>query len=142
MPIISPWVFYLIDVLGQLKWIFGLLIAILIPTIIYAYVKSKNCFEETFNKYYYSRFNISKEEAREKAKEEIEPVIKRYNAFVRKGTIACIIMLSLFSLIPKQDTIYKMLVSRYVTYENVETATDVIKDSVDYIFEKLDGEEE
>lgn len=38
---------------------------------------------------------------------------------------------------------YQMLVANYVTDKNIETATDVIKDSVDYIFEKIEkaGEE-
>ena len=32
-----------------------------------------------------------------------------------------------------------MFVASYVTEDNIEKATDVIKDGVDYIFEKLDG---
>lgn len=32
--------------------------------------------------------------------------------------------------------------TNFVTYENVETATESIKDSVDYIFEKLNKEQE
>ncbi len=43
--------------------------------------------------------------------------------------------------IPSQETMYKMLVTNYVTYENAEIATDAIKDSVDYIFDKLNLEE-
>ena len=31
------------------------------------------------------------------------------------------------------------VVDKYVTYENIDKATDTIKDGVDYIFEKLDG---
>lgn len=142
MPIISPWVFYLINVLGQVKWIFTILISILIPFIGYTYVKAKNCYAEKYQEYYFRSFGVTKEEAREKAKEESDPIIKRCNIFVRRGTTVCIIMLVLFSLIPSQETMYKMLVANYVTYENVETATDAIKDSVDYIFEKMDGEGE
>lgn len=142
MSIVSPWIFYLINVIGQLKCIFALLIAILIPFIGHTYVKAKNCYDEKFKEYYHRSFNVTKEEAREKAKEESDPIIKRCNIFVRRGTTVCIIMLVLFSLIPSQETMYKMLVANYVTYENVETATDAIKDSVDYIFDKLNEEEE
>lgn len=45
----------------------------------------------------------------------------------------------MYIAIPSKETIYKMLVSKYVTYENIDKATDTIKDGVDYIFEKLDG---
>lgn len=142
MPIVSPWVFYLINVLGQLKVIFAFLIVTLAPFIGYTYAKAKNCYDEKYKQYYYSSVGVTKEEARKKAKEESDPIIKKCNAFVRRATIACTIMLVLFSLIPSQKTMYKMLVANFVTYENVETATDAIKDSVDYIFDKLDGEEE
>ena len=37
---------------------------------------------------------------------------------------------------------YTMLVSSYVTTDNLETATEVIQDGVDYIFDKLDSDEE
>ena len=44
--------------------------------------------------------------------------------------------------IPTEETMYQMLVANYVTDKNIETATDVIKDSVDYIFEKIEEGEE
>jgi hypothetical protein len=34
---------------------------------------------------------------------------------------------------------YTMMVANVVTYENVEIATDAIKDSVDYIVEVFEG---
>jgi len=33
---------------------------------------------------------------------------------------------------------YKMLVAQYVTYKNVDKATESIKEGVDYIFNKLE----
>ena len=40
--------------------------------------------------------------------------------------------------IPGKETCYKMLVASQVTDENIEKVENVIKDSVDYIFEKLE----
>ena len=54
--------------------------------------------------------------------------------------IACIVTGTFNLIIPSQKTMYTMLVANFVTYENVETATESIKDSVDYIFEKLNKE--
>lgn len=45
----------------------------------------------------------------------------------------------MYVTIPSKDVMYKMLVSKYVTYENIDKATNTIKDGVNYIFEKLDG---
>lgn len=33
-----------------------------------------------------------------------------------------------------------MMVANVVTYDNVEIATETIKDSVDYIMDKMDGD--
>ena len=48
----------------------------------------------------------------------------------------------LITFIPSKETMYKMLISSYVTTDNLETATEVIQDGVDYIFDKLDSDEE
>lgn len=44
-------------------------------------------------------------------------------------------------VIPSETTMYKMLVAQYVTYENVDKATESIKEGVDYIFKKLGKED-
>ena len=60
----------------------------------------------------------------------------------KRTAITLVISILGLTFIPTKETMYKMLVANFVTYENVETATDAIKDSVDYIFEKLDGEDQ
>lgn len=47
------------------------------------------------------------------------------------------ITLIAFTFLPSEETCYKMMISAQVTEENINKAEDVIKDSVDYIFEKI-----
>ena len=119
MSIVSPWIFYLMNLADKLNGlciaVFGISIMILTGFVIYAGAERLDSDDEV------------------------------WPSFVKwfKRTIT-VLIISIFGgiFIPSQDTIYKMLVANYVTYENVETATDAIKDSVDYIFDKINGEEE
>ena len=44
----------------------------------------------------------------------------------------------LFTIIPSQDTMMKMLIAQNITYERAEGGKEMVKDTVDYIFEKID----
>ena len=44
----------------------------------------------------------------------------------------------LFTIIPSQDTMIKMLIAQNITCERVEGGKEMVKDTVDYIFEKID----
>ena len=44
----------------------------------------------------------------------------------------------LFTIIQSRDTMMKMLVAQNITYERVEGGKEMVKDTVDYIFEKID----
>ncbi|MFR7590240.1 MAG: hypothetical protein ACLUVC_02260 [Longibaculum sp.] len=74
----------------------------------------------------------------------IVDIIERYES--RKICIICGIVLTICTLfiifIPSKETMYAMLIADNVTYENVDYATNAIKDGVDYIFEKIEGSEE
>lgn len=55
-----------------------------------------------------------------------------------KRMVAVEILLMTFSiLLPSKETCYKMMVASQITDTNIQKAEDVIKDSVDYIFEKI-----
>lgn len=118
MSVISPWVFYAINLLNKL---FNVCVAILIfvPILFFLYWFIMNDFY----------FDEEYEEFNQKMK-------KRLNVIV------IIVSISLVGIIaiPSEETMYKMLVAKYVTYENIDKATESIKDGVDYIFEKLDKE--
>lgn len=142
MPIISPWIFYIIDVLSRLRWVFFLIPCVIMAIIgiKYFYYHSDEFCEKCREKYYQTP-NIHPSEAYKKAMNDVDDGKKKALASLKKGCIASLIIILFTSLIPSQETMYKMLVANYVTYENIDTATNAIKDGVDYIFEKLDGGE-
>lgn len=112
MPIINPWLFYLIDLFGGIKSInMFVLIELIVVLSISILIHIVEIDEGFFTKKYFKYMAIS-------------------------VVISCIVML----VIPSKETMYKMVVAQNVTYENVEIASETIKDSVDYIIEKMRGE--
>ena len=125
MPIINPWIFYLIDILSKLKGVsrfatFITALALIVITIITAYLKVQDS-------YYGSENNIE--------------VIEILTRFFKKLLIVACIAISVFIVTPSEETMYKMLVAQNVTYENVDKAQEEIKETVDYIFKKLGKED-
>ena len=123
MAIINPWIFYLIDVLSSLKGIsltvmviilFG---AIGLGTYIVVY---QSCY----------CYNV-----------EDRHLITKLTKILKKVLIVLCIITGVYTVTPSEETMYKMLVAQYVTYENVDKATKTIKDGVDYIFKKLGKED-
>lgn len=66
-----------------------------------------------------------------------EDEIKR----LRKGTlivaVCCSVVTLLAILIPSQNTATAMLIARYATRENAETAVEAVKSAVDYIINAI-----
>lgn len=109
-PIINPWLFYLINVIGNLK-----LGCLVIPVLLaFGWLIFALLFE-----------NITDEQ-----------IAKAY----KKILICAVCGITAWIVLPSQETCYKMMVASQVTEENVKKAEDVIKDSVDYIFEKINKE--
>lgn len=123
MPIISPWIFYLISVFNVLKIILTI-VSIALGFVVLVLLISLFCEldSHSYNKQFFEE-------------------CKWINKWFKKIAIGFIVILLLLVVIPSQQTMYTMLVADNVTYENVEIATDTIKDGVDYIFEKLDGDD-
>ena len=48
-----------------------------------------------------------------------------------------ILILIVIPFIPSKETCYKMMVASQITDNNIQKAEDTIKNSVDYIFEKI-----
>ena len=120
MQIINPWIFYLIELLTNINTILNIFIfiigSLLLTLIIIYFLNCDYCDEDN-------------------------DTIKYIKSWIKKGIIGLIITGLFVIIIPTKETAYQMLVANYVTYENVENASNIIKDSVDYIFEKLDEEE-
>ena len=106
-PIINPWIFYLVDVISNLK----IMCCVFPLAILGGILLWIECDEE--------------------ASEE------KLISFFKKWFIATIVFLAFTLFLPSKKTCYQMMVASQVTEENIKSAEDVIKDSVDYIFEKL-----
>ena len=121
MAIINPWIFYLIEVLKGLKEvsvvaIFMTIIMLICIGIAISWFKSEDSF-------YHNENNAG--------------TIRALIQVLKKLSIVLCITTSVFVVTPSEETMYKMMVAQYVTYENVDKATESIKEGVDYIFKKL-----
>lgn len=124
--IISPIWFYLIDVLGNLQYALTFIVAICIGLVVCCVIWWMICqsdihdFSESSSYY-------------KKAVQNSKICVK-----ITKVTLPLLIVFLIGAVvIPSKEAMYKMMIANYVTYENVEIATDVIQDSVDYIAEKF-----
>lgn len=106
-PIINPWIFYLVDVISNLKIMCLFTLAIL-GVILLLIVCDEYASEEKLNRLF------------------------------KKWFIVTIVFFAFTLFLPSKKTCYQMMVASQVTEENIKSAEDVIKDSVDYIFEKID----
>lgn len=110
-PIINPWLFYLVDMIGSFQ-ILSILITLLIII----------SFAIEIIKY-------------DEAMDELDKV-KVIKAFKKKViVIALLITFAIF--LPSKETCYKMMIASQITDTNIQKAEDTIKKSVDYIFEKI-----
>ena len=120
MAIINPWIFYLIDVLSTLKKNSAIIVGIATFVLccmgfIAVLAKSDSHYD-----------NVSARLA--------TLSIKSF----KKSLIVVCVSAGIYTVIPSETTMYKILVAQYVTYENVDKATESIKEGVDYIFNKLE----
>lgn len=113
-PIINPWLFYLVDVIGNFKsacFVLILLIVIGFGATVLIEVGE-----------------VSDELELDEAK-----VIKT----LKKMAIVVVLLMTFNMLFPSKKTCYQMMIASQITDNNIQKAEDVIKDSVDYIFEKI-----
>ena len=109
-PIINPWLFYLVDLLDGLKTLCILAVPVLVIVIGYLTITIDDL-------------------GRGDGKELIR---------TRKIVILfSILLLIVIPFIPSKETCYKMMIASQITDNNIQKAEDVIKNSVDYIFEKI-----
>lgn len=106
-PIINPWLFYLVDVISNLKIMCCVFPLAILGGILLWIVWDEDASEEKLNR------------------------------FFKKWFFVTIVFLAFTLFLPSKKTCYQMMVASQVTDENIQCAEDVIKDSVDYIFEKI-----
>lgn len=112
-PIINPWLFYFVDCLEGLQ----IVCILVVIALTFAIVLLTAIIND---------FGWDEKEKLKSARRTRKIVI-----------FFSILLLVVIPLIPSRETCYKMMVASQITDTNIQKAEDVIKDSVDYIFEKI-----
>lgn len=113
-PIINPWLFYLVDLISNFKiacFVLLLIIAIGFGATVIIVIG---------------------EDAEGVELDEVK-VIKT----LKKMVVVVVLLIAFNMLLPSKKTCYQMMIASQVTDNNIQKAEDVIKGSVDYIFEKI-----
>lgn len=128
--LIDPKIFYLMSVLSSLEMLLISIGALLLISTGIATIT-----------YFVNLSTISSfprnSEPEKRVNEEIKKIFKPL-----KIIMILIILLGIPVLIPSKETMVQMLVASQVTSENYEIAKDEVVDLIDYIIEKIEGEEE
>ena len=113
-PIINPWLFYIVDVIDNFKS--ACFILILIIVIAFGAIVL-----------------IEVGEAEDELELDEVKVIKT----LKRMVVVVVLLITFNMLLPSKKTCYQMMIASQVTDNNIQKAEDVIKGSVDYIFEKI-----
>lgn len=114
--IISPWVFYWIGIVDNIK---NMLLALLVISLFATTILSIStmCDADTYS------FNDKD------ATHEVKVTVK--------VAIISFVLALLFCLIPDSDTCYKMLAADMFTQDNINSATEYVTDVIDYAVDKV-----
>ena len=112
-PIINPWMFYLVDCLDGLKMLCILAVPLLVIVIGFLTATIDDLWSD--------------QEKEKKSAIRTRKIVILFS----------ILILVVIPFIPSKETCYKMLIASQITDTNIQKAEDVINNSVDYIFEKI-----
>lgn len=112
-PIISPWVFYWIETMSQIKDFAGIVITVTVPVSIPLVMLRTQII----------KIGVLSEE--------------RYKKITKGIIIAGIISVIAYIFIPSRGTMYKMLAASYITQENIESVGESIDKIADKLVEKI-----
>ena len=140
-PIINPWLFYLVDMIGSFQILSILIVLLIIISFAIEIVKYDEDIDEldkvkiikTFKKKVIVIITIMIDDLKPNKEKEL----KSYRRTRKIVILFSILLLIVIPFIPSKETCYKMMVSSQITDTNIQKAEDVIKSSVDYIFEKI-----
>lgn len=115
-PIISPWLIWLLGVLNALKFVsitFLIISVLSLIIIISIFLAIREDLETT--------------------------TIKLFNKTIK--ALIIIISISMLSVlfIPDKGIAEKMIISNYITENNINTISENTKEAIDYIFDKIEG---
>ena len=115
-PIINPWFIYIAGTCDEIRKIVGLLFWVgFIPCICIAVI------------YFISYIDDELVSLR-----TVDSL-----AILKKFVTVTVVASLLYGVIPTSNTCYQMMIASQITDTNIQKAEDVIKNSVDYIFEKI-----
>ena len=125
-PIISPWIFYIMDVTGTIipVVVSAAVISVITMLIMCSHI---NSLKENFT----SRWNS--EEDRNYIKQEIE---KSNKAIIRLSFVF-ILSILLVIFIPSEKTIIRMVITKNLTPARIEKAGELTEKTIDKIIEKI-----
>ena len=113
-PIINPWWFYIVDVIGNFKKAcFGIILIIVIV--------------------FGATVLIEVGETSDELELDEVKVIKT----LKKIVIVVALLITFDMFLPSKKTCYQMMIASQITDTNIQKAEDTIKKSADYIFEKI-----
>ena len=119
MAMINPWIFYTIEIINNLSAILIFILTIVLVVLLVFGLSILNMLSDR---------DLFEDELK-KAKKNCKMLIKIF-----------VLVSVLCALIPSKETMYAMLIADNLTYENLDMAAEVIQESVDYIFDKMEGE--
>lgn len=118
-PIINPWIFYLVKVSEGINNIAG---TVLLTVGIITTAAFLMCAVLKIDGY-----------------SDEDKELKNAKGILKKLVLSFAVLSAVYIFTPSKETYFQMIVSSQVTTENVQNVEDVIKDSVDYIIEKMNA---
>lgn len=115
-PIINPWFIYMAGACDEIRKIVGFLFWVgFIPCICISVI------------YFISYLDDEYENLR----------TVDFLSILKKFLTVTVVASLLYGVIPTSNTCYQMMIASQITDDNIQKAEDVIRNSVDYIFEKI-----
>ena len=130
-PIISPWLFYFIDMLNPLPPLLGLIITVCFAT----YILCTMCRKDAYLRL--NDYRDGYDRPRPNWILEVKEEIRCFDAKIKVAEVVGIISLILALFIPSKETAYKMFVAYHVTPANVQMTEDMVDKSIDKVIEKI-----
>lgn len=130
-PIISPWIIYFISQSFYIRATFFILFAVFFAFVLYLLLDRGEMVND------WTLYNRTPELYSEALREVNDKLEVNKKKIIKYISISLALLFIAFS-IPNEETFYKMLVADQLTYENVDKLGDSAKDTVDYIFDKIE----
>jgi hypothetical protein len=134
MYIVNPAWFYIIELLGTIKGVLGVIsvlsgIGVVVGVVILAIVIGNRNSDRYTKGEVFSTSEYDGQDGEIKTYDSYD----LFKKMLKRITIVFLVSVSVFSLIPQRDTMYKMLIASFITRENLEEVKEVGKDLHDYL---------